>query len=90
MPACRETGELAVQNPTSGRHAKGKGATMTSKIAMQDPVCGMDVESNTAVGSTEYKGQTYHFCSLACKEKFDHKPDQYLAKPRPVVDQLKK
>jgi YHS domain-containing protein len=67
--------------PISGRHSrKEEGKTMTSKIAMQDPVCGMDVETNTAAGSTEHKGQTYHFCSLTCKEKFDHNPDQYLAK----------
>jgi len=91
MPACREIVALAVQIPTGGRHSrKEEGKIMTSKIAMQDPVCGMDVETNTAVGSTEYNGQTYHFCSLACKEKFDHKPDRYLAKTRPVVEQLKK
>jgi YHS domain-containing protein len=78
--------------PISGRHSrKEEGKTMTErKTAMQDPVCGMDVETNTAAGSTEHKGQTYHFCSLTCKEKFDHNPDQYLGKARTVVDHLKK
>ena len=60
-----------------------------TKMAMQDPVCGMDVETNTSAGSTEHKGQTYHFCSLTCKQKFDHNPQQYLGKAETVVD-LKK
>jgi P-type Cu+ transporter len=60
------------------------------KTAMQDPVCGMDVETSTCAGTTEHKGQTYHFCSLACKEKFDHTPDQYLGKVGTIVDHWKK
>ena len=36
----------------------------------KDPVCGMDVEPETAAGKSEYKGQTYYFCSLGCKASF--------------------
>jgi len=38
----------------------------------------MDIETATAAGQTEYKGQTYYFCGAKCKEKFDLTPDQYL------------
>lgn len=54
---------------------------MNSTTAVKDPVCGMDIETASAAGQTEYKGQTYYFCNLQCKEKFDRKPEQYLSKP---------
>ena len=53
---------------------------MKNTTVVKDPVCGMDVETATAAGRTEYKGQTYHFCGLKCKENFDLKPEQYLGK----------
>ena len=36
-----------------------------------DPVCGMEVDTATAAGSSEYQGQTYYFCSAGCKRRFD-------------------
>lgn len=48
-------------------------------ITVHDPVCGMDIVPTTAAGSTEYKGQTYYFCSLGCKKAFDQQPDKYLS-----------
>ena len=53
---------------------------MNSTTAVKDPVCGMDVETATAAGRTEYRGQTYYFCGSKCKEKFDLRPEQYLGK----------
>ncbi len=41
-------------------------------------VCGMDVDTATAAGHIEYKGHTYYFCGLNCKDKFDASPEQYL------------
>jgi Cu+-exporting ATPase len=43
----------------------------------KDPICGMNVDPKQAPGSSEYQGKTYFFCSLACKRKFDQKPEQY-------------
>jgi Cu+-exporting ATPase len=45
---------------------------------MIDPVCGMDVESDTAAGTYEYKGQTFYFCCEPCLEKFKADPEQFL------------
>jgi Cu+-exporting ATPase len=45
---------------------------------MIDPICGMDVEPDTAAGLYEYKGQTFYFCCTPCLEKFKANPDQFL------------
>lgn len=44
-----------------------------------DPVCGMKVETNSPY-HTEYKGQTYHFCSSDCKDEFMENPERYTKK----------
>jgi len=44
----------------------------------KDPVCGMDVDPKTAAGKSEYKGQTFYFCSLGCKKAFDKEPQKYV------------
>jgi P-type Cu+ transporter len=42
-----------------------------------DPVCGMEVDSSTDL-RTEYRGETYYFCSPGCLERFEQDPEQYL------------
>ncbi len=44
---------------------------------VRDPVCGMDIDPATAVGSQEYAGQTYYFCSQGCLERFREDPERY-------------
>lgn len=44
----------------------------------KDPVCGMTVDDKSPHRST-HAGQTYLFCSPACKTKFDQEPARYLA-----------
>jgi len=46
----------------------------------KDPVCGMDVNPETAAGKSEYKGTTYYFCAPGCKKSFDADPEKYLDK----------
>ena len=44
-----------------------------------DPVCQMQVDEKKAPGgSVQYKGQTYSFCSPACKRSFEREPEKYL------------
>jgi uncharacterized membrane protein YraQ (UPF0718 family)/YHS domain-containing protein len=38
-----------------------------------DPVCGMQVEVANAAAYVRYGGQTYHFCSDRCRERFDER-----------------
>ena len=54
---------------------------------MKDPVCNMDVVPATARGSSEYKGQTYYFCSQSCVQRFNIDPEKYLA-PNPPASQM--
>jgi Cu+-exporting ATPase len=53
-----------------------KGAIVMAK----DPVCQMDGEPTSAAGQSTYQGQTYYFCAVACKTKFDADPAKYAGK----------
>jgi Cu+-exporting ATPase len=44
---------------------------------MKDPVCGMDVEEQTAAGRYDYDGRTQLFCSSGCLERFRANPSKY-------------
>ncbi len=45
---------------------------------VKDPVCGMQIDPKTAAGKSDYKGQTYYFCSPGCKRAFDTDPEKYV------------
>ena len=44
-----------------------------------DPVCKMAVEPARAAAQSKYQGETYYFCAVGCKQKFDREPEKYLA-----------
>ncbi|MCM2287437.1 MAG: heavy metal translocating P-type ATPase [Sulfuritalea sp.] len=50
---------------------------MKANDAMIDPVCGMTVKPDS-VHVIEHAGQTYHFCSAKCLDKFAAEPQRYL------------
>ncbi len=50
---------------------------MAEKV--KDLVCGMEFDKDTTSGTFEYKGKTYYFCSLGCKEKLAKEPEKYVA-----------
>ncbi len=45
-----------------------------------DPVCKMQIDSEKAAATSQYKGQTIYFCAAGCKAKFDQEPEKYLGK----------
>ena len=49
-----------------------------------DPVCGMSILPSDAVGQVTHRGQTYHFCSQSCLDKFQAAPQTYL-NPAPAA-----
>jgi Cu+-exporting ATPase len=49
----------------------------------KDPVCGMQVDEKKAGVSSVHKGTTHHFCSPACKTKFDTTPEKFTGKGTP-------
>jgi len=46
---------------------------------VKDPVCGMDIDPDSAAATAEYKGKTYDFCSTICHEKFKSEPEKYVS-----------
>ena len=44
-----------------------------------DPVCGMTVPLDAGKPSREHEGETYHFCSPKCHDKFATDPDHYIS-----------
>src|SRR2546421_467517 len=57
----------------------------SGRTLVKDPVCNMDVDTATAAGSSEYKGQTYYFCSPGCVKRFNADPEKYLAPKSPAT-----
>ncbi len=45
-----------------------------------DPVCKMTIDSEKAVATSEYKGQTIFFCAKGCKVAFDRNPEKHFGK----------
>lgn len=45
-----------------------------------DPVCRMQIDSQTAAAQFSYEGQTYYFCTVYCKKKFELDPPRYVQK----------
>jgi Cu+-exporting ATPase len=43
-----------------------------------DPVCKMEVNPMSAEAQSDYEGQTFYFCSTACKRAFDAHPERYI------------
>ena len=68
-------GELSVSVEVSEPTKKEE----VSVATVHDPVCGMDIDPNTAAGSEEYAGKTYYFCSTSCLERFRADPQKYAA-----------
>jgi P-type Cu+ transporter len=44
-----------------------------------DPVCGMEVDTETSQLSLEHDGRTYWFCSRGCLLDFQDDPERYLS-----------
>jgi YHS domain-containing protein len=44
----------------------------------KDPVCGMEVDTQTARQTAEHEGTTYYFCAPGCKKAFEAEPKKYL------------
>jgi Cu+-exporting ATPase len=43
-----------------------------------DPVCGMTISPDVAVGHIDHDGRTYYFCSHSCLDQFRANPDAFL------------
>jgi len=44
-----------------------------------DPVCGKEVNPETAADKIQYGGQTYYFDSPGCRTIFESNPEKYIS-----------
>jgi Cu+-exporting ATPase len=58
---------------TSSINVEGLQALLGGK----DPVCGKDLQPNTAASSVIRENKTFYFCSDDCRAKFDAEPEKY-------------
>ena len=49
-------------------------------MEVKDPVCGMTLDSGSALASETRDNKTYYFCSAVCHDKFRGDPDRYVKK----------
>jgi YHS domain-containing protein len=57
-----------------------RGSTWRSAMAIAiDPVCGMQVDTETSDLKLEHDGKTYWFCGKGCLLEFKDDPEKYLA-----------
>lgn len=63
------------------QHQQDSQATSTM---VRDPVCGMTMDPNADKPALDYEGDTYHFCCTSCRDKFRHRPEDYLTASDPV------
>ena len=45
---------------------------------VHDPVCGMTFAPDHAAGTHVHNGETYHFCSESCLDRFRQDPERFL------------
>ena len=59
-------------------HHRDKETDSAGTMTAKDPVCGMSVQVDSGKPSRKYEGETYHFCSQKCCDKFAADPEHYL------------
>jgi Cu+-exporting ATPase len=55
-------------------------------MIVTDPVCGMEVDTETAAARVSHRKQQHYFCSIGCRERFVRAPEKYLASEEKVTD----
>jgi len=66
------------RDDSQGRSPEGVTKPTPASATVLDPVCGMEISREDAVGSFVYEGKEYFFCHPSCLEKFRANPVQYL------------
>ena len=78
IPAAASTTEPVVE---IGNQQSNEDTTMTDHAnqtaLVTDPVCGMNIDPETAAATREHDGTTFYFCSTSCADTFDADPHRY-------------
>jgi Cu+-exporting ATPase len=76
LAGCVKKGGGSKMSSDRRSHSTHPAAAQTEVL---DPVCGMTIAPEDAVGHIDYKGNVYHFCSQSCIDKFRASPETYLS-----------
>ena len=57
---------------------------------VEDPVCHGHVNEKKMLAKSEYEGETYYFCALFCKQRFDREPDKYIKETMYIMKNISK
>ena len=68
---CQSTASASEHHAHHHHHGGAQGTTV-------DPVCGMEVDPDTARHKAEHGGRSFYFCSDRCRTKFAEDPAKYL------------
>jgi len=71
---------VAFNSQTLRRYEPKGVAFVEKKRTVTDPVCGMELEPESAHSKIEYEGYVAYFCSKKCEEKFKKDVEKYLSK----------
>jgi PKD repeat protein len=70
---------LTVWNEKSNNKITKYNYITVDSAMVTDVVCKMVIDKRTAEFKSVYKGTTYYFCMVDCKNKFDENPDEYIS-----------
>ncbi|MBS1214039.1 MAG: efflux transporter, family, subunit, partial [Proteobacteria bacterium] len=81
------SGNFLIDSESRMKMPESSSAAAVEKAAqIKDLVCGMDVDPKSPnTLKTQYKGETYYFCSEHCKKSFEANPEKYLPKKSPAA-----
>ena len=61
--------------PVAGLRVLQEERGVVTRVAVE---VSRDVDPPRAAAQSTYKGQTYYFCAVSCKQRFDREPDKYV------------
>ena len=64
-------------------HTHHEAAVVPTEVL--DPVCGMTISPEDAVGHFNHNGETYYFCSQSCLDQFKADPGRFVSAERPAA-----
>jgi YHS domain-containing protein len=80
------SGNFLIDSESRMKMPDSSAAAAEKPKPVKDLVCGMEVDSKSPnTQKTQYKGETYYFCSEHCKKSFEANPESYLPKKTPAA-----
>ena len=65
------------ENAHINQQSQSQELNSSGSPAVQDPVCGMQINKVASAPASEHFGRTFHFCSEQCRKLFDINPGKY-------------